>query len=563
MPRQNSPIVHALDEQSKDPQTPEVNDRITHWVNSLFTPPLPLHPSPSSRESAHGRVLRSSNRPPLATIPAPNPHPVSRKRKRSPMPPSSKPTQRNGKEAQLGKMTESEEGMAMQSGPATRSRTSAPKHQPSLSASNRPTRSDAGDPHKQNPATYQTSAAALDQLSDMRIGPIPQPVSPRKKSQSPTRAASPSKESSIDESQNSKNPRTVTKKESLVLMNPPVRFVPFATITEPGRGLPPLAQRLWMHYLRPACSLAASCIPDTLKVGETPPVYRGTPSGRQPQIAPNAFCTPVRHRSQPPLGTPSEPFAYHPADHEMIGGVVFDIHRMAEKWRNRCHEDYWIEIVVAPLVHLVRKLTNFHVDGDKKQAPRLVVINLKTTEIKPTSLISTSDADLFKALNKKIDLAIGLDLLQSQQEELEERQYSLQPNYPSINQVQSYFHLTPMFVNIEVKKKHQARDPLIQLGAWVAAEFNKRRAEEWPMDMPVVAIAIDQDEWTMYIVHHVPKDDGRFNLRFLGPKPVGTTSEIEGIFRILYILCTLAKWGEEVYRGWFYGVHGLSDEYDG
>ncbi|KAI4169098.1 MAG: hypothetical protein LQ348_007354 [Seirophora lacunosa] len=487
MPRQNTSLVHALDEQSKDPQSPEVNDRITHWVNSLVTPPFPVHPSPTSREPAHGRVLRSSHRPPLATIPAPNPKPVSRKRKRSPMPPSSKPTQRNGREAQLGRFTESEGEKAMQSGPATRSRTSAPKHQPSLSASNQPTRSDAGDPRKQNPATCQTSAAALDQLSDMRIAPIPQPVSsPRKKSQSPTRASSPSKESSIDESQNSKNSRTVTKKENLALMNPP-----------------------------------------------------------------------------PPLGTPLEPFAYHPADHEMIGGVVFDIHRMAEKWRKRSHEDYWIDIVVAPLLHLVRKLTNFHVDGVKRQAPRLAVINLKTTEIKPTSLLSTSDADLFKALNKKIDLAMGLDLLQSQEEELEERQYSLQPNYPSINQVQSYFHLTPMFVNIEVKKEHQARDPLIQLGAWVAAEFNKRHAEHWPMDMPVVAIEIDQDKWSMYIVHHVPRDDGRFNLRFLGPKPMGSTSEIEGIFRILYILCTLGKWGEEVYRGWFYGVHGLSDECDG
>ncbi|KAL8956650.1 MAG: hypothetical protein Q9193_005885, partial [Seirophora villosa] len=518
MPRQNNSIDHAFDEQSKDPQTPEVNDRITHWVNSLVTPPFPLHHSPTSREQVHGRVLRSSHRPPLATIPAPNPKPVSRKRKRSPMAPPPKPTPRNEKEAQLGKITEMEEGMAMQSGPATRSRTSAPKHQPALSASNQPTRSDAGDPHKQKSATYQTSAAALDQLSDMRIAPMHQPVSsPRKKSQSPTRAPSPSKESSIDES--SKNSRTVTKKENLALMNPPVRFAPFATISQPGRGLPPLAQELWMHYLRPASSLAVSCIPDTLK--DRLEDLSGTPSGKQPQIAPNAFCTPVRHRSQPPLATPSEPFAYHPADHEMIGGVVFDIHRMAGKWRNRSHEDYWIDIVVAPLLHLVRKLTNFHVDGVKRQDPRLAVINLKTTEIKPTSLISTSDADLFKALNKKIDLAIGLDLLQSQEEELGDRQYNLQPNYPSINQVQSYYHLTPMFVNIEVKKKHQVRDPLIQLGAWVAAEFNKRRAEDWPMDMPAVAIEINQDEWLLYIVHHVPRDDGRFNLRFLGPTPMG------------------------------------------
>ncbi|KAI4116718.1 MAG: hypothetical protein LQ345_002910 [Seirophora villosa] len=505
------------------------------------------------------RVLRSSNRPHLATIPAPNPQPVTRKRKRSPMPLSSKPTQRNGHKTRLKKIIRDEEETAIQNGSATRSRRSAPKRQPSLSASNRSTRSDARNPDQQDPATYRNSAAALDQLSDMSNGPTPLQVhSSRKRSQSPVRAPSPSKESSSDKSQNS---RTVTKKESLALMSPPVRFAPFATIAEPGRGLPPLAQRLWMHYLRPACSSTVSCIPDTLK--DRLEALSSTPSGRQPQIAPGAFCTPARHRLQAPLGTPSEPFAYHPADHEYIAEVVFDVHRMAETWRNRCHEDYWIDIVVAPLVHLVRKLTNFHVDGDKNQTPRLAVINLKSTEIKPTSLISTTDADLFKALNKNINLAIGLNLFQSQLRELQMRRYSLQPTNPSINQVQSYFHLTPMFVNIEVKKEHQAQDPLIQLGAWVAAEFNKRSAEEWPMDMPVVAIEIERDRWSMYIVYHVPKDDGRFSLRFLGPKSMGTTSEIEGIFRILYVLCTLAKWGEEVYRGWFYGVHGLSEGYDG
>ncbi|KAL9024540.1 MAG: hypothetical protein Q9196_006445 [Gyalolechia fulgens] len=236
---------------------------------------------------------------------------------------------------------------------------------------------------------------------------------------------------------------------------------------------------------------------------------------------------------------------------------------MADMWRNKCHEDFWIDVVVSPLVHLVRKLTNFHVHGDKSQAPRLAVINLKTSEIKPTSLISTCDADLFKALNKKIDLAIGLHLLQYQQRELQTRKYHLQPTYPSINQVQSYFHLTPMIVNMEVKKKYQNRDPLIQLGAWLAAEFNKRHDEGWPMDIPAIAITIDQDDWQLYIVHHVPKDDGSFELRFVGPRSMGNTSDYEGIFRILYVLCSLGKWGEEVYRPWFYKVHGLSDEHDG
>ncbi|KAI4122519.1 MAG: hypothetical protein LQ338_005777, partial [Usnochroma carphineum] len=528
MERRDYPFSTILDERTKPSQTLEVNqmcevnDRITRWVNSLSTP---LHPAPASLAPAHGRLLRSGTRRPLAAIQAPNRQPVARKRKRSPVPPASKPTQRDGKKRRLGKTMGSEDELAMQSSRPTRSRRVAPKDQPSLAATNRPTPNNAGDPDKQDPATYRTSSGALNQLSNMQIQPTPSASSPRKKSQSPTRAPSPSKQSSVDGSQNSKGSRTVTKKESLAMMNPPVFFTPFSTITEPGRSLPPLAQQLWMNHIRSACSSAAPYIPDTLKV-EAPPLYKfamliayvqdrldnlsGTPSGRQPQIAPNAFCTPAKHRSQPAPGKPSGPFAYHPADHETIAGVVFDIHRMADLWRNKCHEDFWIDIVVSPLVHLVRKLTNFHVDRDKSQAPRLAVVSLKTSEIKPTSLISTSDSDLFKALNKKIDLALGLHLFQFQQEELQKRKYRLQPAYPSINQVQSYFHLTPLIVNMEVKKKYQNRDPLIQLGSWVAAELRKRRAEGWPMEMPVVAIAIDQDEWQLYIVHHVPKDDGSF-----------------------------------------------------
>ncbi|KAL8764964.1 MAG: hypothetical protein Q9209_007791 [Squamulea sp. 1 TL-2023] len=489
------------------------------------------------------------------------------------MAPSLKPTKDTRKESQISNMIGNEEDIAEDSC-RTRSRRTAPKNQPSLSASNRPASSAFEDPRKADLTNPQISIGALDQLSDIYMDPSVQSSALRKKSISPTRAGklSPSKKSSLaihnteeslsmDGSQDSKGSKAVTKKDSLALMNPPVLFTPFGNITQPGRSLPPLAQQLWMDFLRSASSSTAPSIPDTLKVGRLDNLS-GTPSGRHVQIAPNAFCTPVRHQIQAPQGNLSGPFSYHPADHEMIGEHVFDIHRMADLWRNKCHEDFWIEIVVAPLVHLVRKLTNFHIDQDKKNSPRISVINLKTSEIKPTSLISTSSAELFRALNKKIDMTIGLNLFEFQQEKLQRRQYKLGPAYPSINQVQSYFPLVPMFVNIEVKKKYQNRDPLIQLGAWVAAEFNKRRAEGWSLEMPVVAIAIDQDEWQLYIVHYVPKEDSNFDLRFVGPRSAGNTSDYEGIFRILYVLCTLAKWGEEVYRKWFYEVHGLKDNYE-
>jgi len=47
----------------------------------------------------------------------------------------------------------------------------------------------------------------------------------------------------------------------------------------------------------------------------------------------------------------------------------------------------------------------------------------------------------------------------------------------SINQTSSWVNYVPMFVNIEGKRKNVPEDPMIQLGAWVAAEFKKRKLE--------------------------------------------------------------------------------------
>ncbi|KAL8899315.1 MAG: hypothetical protein Q9207_006263 [Kuettlingeria erythrocarpa] len=182
------------------------------------------------------------------------------------MPPVCKPEQQNEKGRRLGKTLESEDELAMQSSRVTRSQRAAPKGQPSLPASNRPTHTNAGNPNKPNPATYRTSADALDQLSNTQIQLTPSSTYyPREKSQSPARAPSPSKQSSVDESQNSRGSRTATKKESLALMNPPIVFSSFSAITQPGRSLPPLAHALWMDHIRSACSSAAPYIPNTLK----------------------------------------------------------------------------------------------------------------------------------------------------------------------------------------------------------------------------------------------------------------------------------------------------------
>ncbi|KAL9006050.1 MAG: hypothetical protein Q9188_001177 [Gyalolechia gomerana] len=577
---QRSDVFQILDEHIEDPQTPEVNDRITRWIGGLHANPSPHPPSsPADIGPPYRHRLRPRPRPPLATIQASTQQqPVNRKRKRNPMDTASKnPKGKNkGKgKSPLEHVMEEREVLVQEHGRTTRARTTVPQNLSSLSAGKQRQPGNAEDKDMGRSINIQDHSGALDHLSNLNILPRPAKAASKPKRPKSRSTASNSKTSgdsqsssilsskespSIDGSQNSTSSRMVTSKESLALMTPPVLFIPIGRINEPGMKLPSEAQTLWSGYIRPAIA-SSSYIPNTLKTHLDD--LSGTPSGRHPQVAASAFCTPAKPESQAQQtqAGQSGSFAWHPADHEMIREHIFDIHRMADEWRNKCDEDYWTEVVVAPLMHLVRKMTDFHHDQDKRNAPRLSVINLKTREIKPDTLITTSDADLFKALNMKIDLAIGLRLFRFQEEILQTRSYIVNPAYPSINQVQSCFNFTPMFVHTEVKKKHQNRDVLIQLGAWVAAEFNKRHRERWPLEIPVVAIAIEQDEWHLYIVHHVPGSEGTFKLRFVGPVSIGTTVHYDGIFRILFVLCTLGKWGDNVYRQWFYKVHGLTDVY--
>ena len=108
-----------------------------------------------------------------------------------------------------------------------------------------------------------------------------------------------------------------------------------------------------------------------------------------------------------------------------------------------------------------------------------------------------------------------------------------------------------MFANIEVKKSNTDRDPLIQLGAWVAAEFNKRRMEGYSLNMPVLAIEIEGDAWNLHMVFAIEDQAGDFQCIFVGPIDMGSTKSMMGIFQILDRLCRCVNWGIEEYQQWF------------
>jgi hypothetical protein len=191
------------------------------------------------------------------------------------------------------------------------------------------------------------------------------------------------------------------------------------------------------------------------------------------------------------------------------------------------------------------------------------------TEISPVELVPFSkDPMLYRDLDKRIDYVVGLDLDRTTLKTLRRSIYCT--SAPSINQTTSFANETPMFLNVEVKRRHVARDPTIQLAAWIAAEFTKRRYEGWAVDFPVFTIEIDGDSWFLRVAAarvisnasghgtHVRLEDEMtddleddYELVFFGPLALGNTLTIGNSKKLLANLLDIARWGQCDYRTWW------------
>lgn len=108
-----------------------------------------------------------------------------------------------------------------------------------------------------------------------------------------------------------------------------------------------------------------------------------------------------------------------------------------------------------------------------------------------------------------------------------------------------------MYIYFEIKRPNTDKDPLIQLGAFSAAEFTKRRREGYALDMPVLAVEVVGDLWNIYIVFATEDSKNTYQCNFVGPLEMGTTNDVLGVFKILDSLCRCADWGIGPYRSWF------------
>ncbi|KAL8762710.1 MAG: hypothetical protein Q9184_001334 [Pyrenodesmia sp. 2 TL-2023] len=241
---------------------------------------------------------------------------------------------------------------------------------------------------------------------------------------------------------------------------------------------------------------------------------------------------------------------YDDADMTKVWDCVTATFKRAEKNRGKTAEPQWTSDVVNRLFQTVTELSPFIIPGQRN----IESLNISTVLIAPSELWPTSPTAAFKAANKKIDQAFALEISNDEQDTFDAgvAKYHV-AGKPSINQTHGWTAFKPMFANLEIKIDD--RDPLLNLGPWVAAEYTKRDREGYPMDIPVPAMVIDGDEWTFYIAYavNIPKKErmknGKsFKVKFIGPVKIGNTMEIQGIFRILHVLKAVVRWGLEVYK---------------
>lgn len=136
----------------------------------------------------------------------------------------------------------------------------------------------------------------------------------------------------------------------------------------------------------------------------------------------------------------------------------------------------------------------------------------------------------------------------------------------SLNQCINYISEDPLWLHVEIKKDHQARDPKVQLAIWALADLRKKMMHGWDTSMPVPGIVIDGVEWRLYLFFerggnlvrlpsfHALHPPRLIQQIMLGPYEMGRTDKINGVYQIMFYLDQLIQWGLKDYRKWFYEV---------
>ncbi|KAL8661202.1 MAG: hypothetical protein Q9202_005804 [Teloschistes flavicans] len=164
-----------------------------------------------------------------------------------------------------------------------------------------------------------------------------------------------------------------------------------------------------------------------------------------------------------------------------------------------------------------------------------------------TNSTTSTSANNSVTTTRMVDICLALNLEDTAREVVTRSWATWPDNLRSLNQTVSYIRIRPLFLDIEIKQLNQDREPLVQLGIWMAGLYEKRKLHGWDQSAPMPGLVVNGDRWDLYI--GFARGDGV--IMMASPTPFGSTATIAGTFEILYKLNILVQWGLKQYRRWF------------
>ncbi|KAL8900672.1 MAG: hypothetical protein Q9207_005575 [Kuettlingeria erythrocarpa] len=142
-------------------------------------------------------------------------------------------------------------------------------------------------------------------------------------------------------------------------------------------------------------------------------------------------------------------------------------------------------------------------------------------------------------ISKMVDWSLVLDLDSKDEEKIDAAFSKLNVHERSLNQSLSYIKRSPLVVDLEIKKQQPGNSPEVHIAIWASSALKKKRWHGWDTSLPMPAITVEGHRWDWYL------------LMAAGPFAMGSTSDLTGVWQILYRLSILADWGATTYKRWF------------
>ncbi|KAL9595110.1 MAG: hypothetical protein Q9179_005110 [Wetmoreana sp. 5 TL-2023] len=216
----------------------------------------------------------------------------------------------------------------------------------------------------------------------------------------------------------------------------------------------------------------------------------------------------------------------------------------ARNTRLAAHERQWGLTTVAPLINEVLKWP---------QSQGAIALNVENCPIDPldirmirpdghpfkeeTKTKSSTIDDTEVTTTRMVDISLGLEL-DTQDTSLVNEAWKTKNDYEhSLNQSMAYIRSNPLFLDLELKSLNQNRDPVVQLGIWMAGLYEKRKHHGWDTSVPMPGLLVAGHDWKFYL--GFVRGGGVVIMQ--SSKLFGSTADTAGTFEIIYKLNILVQ----------------------